>query len=223
MADDDFNHVSVQDMETLICQLPSVLRCAVTVTDWGAVEEIHVLATTDRSPKQIVRDVESALLARWNLRVDHKRISVAQIVDEENGPTVRQPARLTIVEYHMDIDSIQHLATTRVILKWSDAVDDQTYTGHWSGRYLGTQYYHVMAWAAVDALNQLPELPRPLVLLDLKTLILAERTVVAVALGQPGTRRQTTVLIGAAEERGDGQGASVRAVLDAVNRRISRV
>jgi hypothetical protein len=42
------------------------------------VEEIHVLTSEELSPKQTVRNVESALLAHFDLAVDHRKISVAQ-------------------------------------------------------------------------------------------------------------------------------------------------
>jgi len=44
----------------------------------GEVEEVHLLTTTEVKPKQVVRNVESALLAHLDLPVDHRKISVAQ-------------------------------------------------------------------------------------------------------------------------------------------------
>ncbi|MCL5115813.1 MAG: hypothetical protein M1272_01505 [Firmicutes bacterium] len=222
---DGVNEVTVDEMERLICQLPTVLKCAVSVNDWGAIEEVHVLTSLERTPKQVVRDVESALLAQWNLRIDHKRISVAQIVTgDEDGAKSREsaPMRLRIHEYHMDADALQQQAYTRVVYSWGESAH-QRVTGEWSGRYLPSQYYQAMAWAAVEAVNQLPGLETPMVLAELRTISVANRTVILVALSQYDRRRRETLLIGTAEERGDGQGASVRAVLDAVNRKVSRI
>jgi hypothetical protein len=42
------------------------------------VDEVHLLTTTEVKPKQTVRNVESALLARLDLHVDHRKVSVAQ-------------------------------------------------------------------------------------------------------------------------------------------------
>jgi hypothetical protein len=42
------------------------------------IEEIHLLTTEEVTPKQTVRNVESALLAHLDLEVDHRKISVAQ-------------------------------------------------------------------------------------------------------------------------------------------------
>ncbi len=222
--DEPTNEVTVEEMEALICQLPTVMKCAVAVNDWGAVEEIHVLTNLERTPKQVVRDVESALLARWNLKIDHKRISVAQIVpDDTDKPVVRGASgRLWIHEYHMDLDSLRQTARVRVVFAWGEGEAERV-TGEWSGHYLPSQYYQVMAWAAVDAVNRIPGLVGPIVLTECRTVTLANRPVVLVALSQYDRRRRETLLIGSAEERGDGQGASVRAVLDAVNRKVSRV
>ena len=41
-------------------------------------EEIHILTTKEVSPKQTVRNVESALLAHLDMEIDHRIISVAQ-------------------------------------------------------------------------------------------------------------------------------------------------
>lgn len=218
------NEVTVEEMERLICRLPSVLKCAVAVNDWGAVEEIHVLTNLDRVPKQIVRDVESALQATWNLRVDHKRISVAQILPEgQVGQWLgTEPAQLHVREYHLEADAVQQTGYARVILCWSDE-DETAFSGEWTGRYLPSQYYQAMAMAAVEAVNQVPLIGEPVVLADIRTMDLANRTLVTVALSQYDKRHRETMIFGCSENRGDGQGASVRAVLNAVNRRLAHV
>ncbi|PSR24204.1 MAG: hypothetical protein C7B45_00725 [Sulfobacillus acidophilus] len=221
---DEVNEVSVEEMENLICQLPTVMKCAVSVNDWGAIEEIHVLTNLERNPKQIVRDVESALLARYHLKVDHKRISVAQIVPDE--PTAESQAawarvgRLKIYEYHLESDALNQTGMARVVFAWGESEAERV-TGEWSGRYLPSQHHQIMAWAAVDAINRIPGLIGPIVLSECRTVTLANRTVVLVGLSQYDRRRRETLLVGAAEDRGDSHGASVRAVLDAVNRKVA--
>ena len=71
--------VGLEEVERPIASLVGIEACRVVANDWGALEEVHVLIGPDRHPKQAVRDIESALAARWKLRVDHKKISVAQI------------------------------------------------------------------------------------------------------------------------------------------------
>ncbi len=212
-------HVPVSELESLIKRLPTVLRCHVAVNEWGTIEEIHVLTSLDRSPKQIVRDVESALLAQWDLRVDHKKISVAQIIEDRS---LRPMARLTVSEYRIDLDTVHQKAKGFVRLQPSDDATT-SYEGQWEGRYVPSQYHYIMAWTAIDAVNQIPELSEPFVLSELKTFALAGRTVVAVAVNYVTNQRREEILVGSAPERGDGQGAAVRAVLDAVNRKIGQV
>ncbi len=67
-----------QKAEELLGSLVGVISARVVTDDEGAIEEIHVLSTSDLSPKRAVRNVESALLAHMDLAVDHRRISVAQ-------------------------------------------------------------------------------------------------------------------------------------------------
>ena len=216
----EFEQVSVSEIETLIKRLPTVLRCHLAVNEWGAVEEIHVLTTLERSPKQIVRDVESALLAQWDLRVDHKKISVAQIIDD--GPMEAFP-RLTVAEFRMDLDAISQLAHTYVRLQPGN--DDTTnYEGRWQGHYVPSQHHNMIAWACVDALNHIPELREPVVLAQMETFTMVGRTVIAVALSYITSRGREEILVGAAPERRDGpQGAAVNAVLDAINRKLSEI
>ncbi|MBX5466552.1 MAG: hypothetical protein K6U14_03530 [Firmicutes bacterium] len=212
----DATRVEVAEMEALVTRLPGVERCYIAVNDWGAIEEIHILATVERSPKQIVRDVESALLAQWGIRVDRRVISVAQVAD---GPQVRPGGRLTIAEFRLDLDAIGGTATARVVLQPADD-DTVQYVGEWRGRYLPSHHLRPVAAATVEALNQIPTVREALALADLQQVQLANRPVVVAAVSYLNPRRREEVLVGAVAERGDGLGAAVRAVLDAVNRRL---
>src|SRR3569832_780703 len=63
--------------EELLQTLPGVLNVRIVSGPTGEVSEVHILTTTEVSPKQTVRNVESALLAHLGMRVSHKKISVA--------------------------------------------------------------------------------------------------------------------------------------------------
>lgn len=68
----------IQRAEELLATLPGVISARIVASGNGAVEEIHILTTSEVSPKQTVRNVESALIAHLGMRVSHKKISVAQ-------------------------------------------------------------------------------------------------------------------------------------------------
>jgi hypothetical protein len=65
--------------ERLLSNLPGVISAKINSDLNGEIVEIHLLTDNNKSPKQIVRDVESALFSGFDIEVDHKRISVAQL------------------------------------------------------------------------------------------------------------------------------------------------
>jgi hypothetical protein len=76
----------IQRAEELLATLPGVISARIVAGANGAVEEIHILTSTDVTPKQTVRNVESALIAHLGMRVSHKKISVATS-DEAQRPS----------------------------------------------------------------------------------------------------------------------------------------
>ena len=56
------------------------VRSSRIITDeTGAISEIHVVASSDRSPKMIARDVETALKAELGLEIDYRKIGVVMM------------------------------------------------------------------------------------------------------------------------------------------------
>jgi hypothetical protein len=81
----------IQRAEELLATLPGVISARIVAGTNGSVEEIHILTSTDVTPKQTVRNVESALIAHLGMRVSHKKISVA-MSDDANRPGRPQPS-----------------------------------------------------------------------------------------------------------------------------------
>ncbi|UCF79736.1 MAG: hypothetical protein JSW03_05715 [Candidatus Eiseniibacteriota bacterium] len=69
--------------EEVIRKLRDVSAVSVLVAD-GQINEIHVTTASNRTPKQLVRDVESILEAEMGIRVDHRCVSVAQKKEAAN-------------------------------------------------------------------------------------------------------------------------------------------
>lgn len=65
-------------VERLLSALAGVVSARIILED-GRISEIHVLASPSHHPKQIVRNVESALSAGLGIVVDRRLISVAQL------------------------------------------------------------------------------------------------------------------------------------------------
>jgi hypothetical protein len=67
------------EVERLLCSLAGVVSARVVANPFGRLDEIHILATPLLNPKQIVRNVESALAAGLGIIIDRRIVSVAQI------------------------------------------------------------------------------------------------------------------------------------------------
>src|SRR3954466_2445308 len=74
----------IQRAEELLATLPGVISARIVAGGSGSVDEIHILTTDEVTPKQTVRNVESALIAHLGMRVSHKKISVATSNESRN-------------------------------------------------------------------------------------------------------------------------------------------
>jgi hypothetical protein len=83
---------TIAGAEELLLSLPGVVSVRVVAKPGGEVEEVHALTTEEVSAKQTVRNIESALLARYHLTIDHRKVSVAQTASQKKEPKP-QPAR----------------------------------------------------------------------------------------------------------------------------------
>jgi hypothetical protein len=88
--------------EDLILRLRDVRSCRIITGETGAISEIHVVASSDRPPKMIARDVETALKAELDLEVDYRKIGVVMMdpvrsdgADREESPLEERPFRGT--------------------------------------------------------------------------------------------------------------------------------
>lgn len=70
--------VPVEDVEALLCSLEGVRAASVRAHPNGSIGTISIVAgaETELSPRQIARNVQSALLARHGLLIDHRIVSV---------------------------------------------------------------------------------------------------------------------------------------------------
>lgn len=91
MEDSAVEGWTIEAAEELLRSLKGVVSARIVAKPNRDVEEIHMLTTSDVSPKQTVRNVESALLAHYDLEVDHRCISVAESSDFSAPRPVREP------------------------------------------------------------------------------------------------------------------------------------
>lgn len=77
----------VAEAERILARLRDVQAASIT-TDGDQIREVHIVAVSTRAPKQIVRDVETALKAFLKRGIDHRMISVA-LQAPEDAPAPR--------------------------------------------------------------------------------------------------------------------------------------
>lgn len=212
----DRRTVSVKDIESLLVCLPGIQKARVVVNDWGAIEEIHILTGLGRNPKQIVRDVQSALKAQWDITVDRRKVSVAQIqagMPEVSGRLrymgleVKTDARTGKSEIAVTLDrAIERETASYVGKSISDSTEASTLLG--------------VARATCLAGNLTIEPPNAFFVDDVGTLSIGQYRAVAVLIDLLTPRRNQEQMVGCALVKRDIREACVRATLDAMNRRM---
>lgn len=202
--------MDIQQLEETLARLPSVNAVRVAA-DGDHVTEVHVLAAPEKAPKQVVRDVQTLVLARFGISVDRRAISVVQIGPDRVDPRGDRPAILGVHEIPEGTRT-----TVTVTLGWHG----EEYVGTATGPAAPSARLRLVGEAAVRAVEDL--LAGDALALDSvgAPSIGMWRIMVAVVVSS-GERGEETV-VGSALSHGDDSEAVVRAVLDALNRRIGR-
>jgi hypothetical protein len=216
MTDQGVAAVDVQAIEREITRLPEVVACRIVADSLDRPVEVHVLAHPGKHPKQVVRDVQSVALASFGFEIDRRIVSVVQL-----GPTGTPEAeQVAAPTPRIGIGAVQtqmegRRTTIRVTLT-SAGVEA---TGFGEGSMAASTRLRLVASAALDALRQLDEAAAALDVDEVVVTHVGSHEVVAVTLVivEPPDER---LLVGAALARQSPDLAAVRAVLDAVNRRL---
>lgn len=240
----------VAEAEALLGTLPGIISARIVAGPEELVSDVHVLTGPDVTPRQTVRSVESALFARFGVRVDPRRISVAtttgpvrraaaapagvaDVAEADVGPggdPGRAPAGARPNDarrlYFEDVEarrSVRGGLSCRVVLRRGDGEGEVLVEGEAeSPGTLRARADEVAARAALDALARGGVAAGGLVLEGSTRVSAFGREFVLVGvLARQG--RAATLLTGSAEVReGGAEAAAVLAILDATNRWVAR-
>ena len=208
-------------VERLLTVLDGVKSVRIVADGSGGIDEVHVLGGPDLGPKQIVRNIESALLAEFGLQIDHRKISVARVtgVDiattDEPEPVPDQAAeRFQLDAFQMERKAGKH-ATARVSL-----IDgDKKFTGVADGPDFAKSRLEITAVALLKALEEALEGRLTLSLEGVSKVDAVGRSmVVAVVYASAG--RKSVSLAGVAKISDSPEEAAIEACLHATNRWI---
>jgi hypothetical protein len=202
--------VSSEQIETVITSLRGIEAVKAVVGPMG-VEEIHVIVSGERSPKQVVRDIESILMARLNLPIDHKIVSVAQ-TDGMVRPVPN--ARFLLVEVGMTVSGKGMEA--KVTLER----EGEQYTCTRQRPYSTETQLRLVAEATAGAIEMGIGEGLSISIDDIRCIQSSDRTIIVSAIRLAGGRREESY-VGAVISNNDIWRAAVTSTLDALNRRLS--
>jgi hypothetical protein len=202
-----------EDIEAALCQIPDIRAVRILSDEEGHASEVHVLATRDKAPKQLARDIQSLAMAQFGVDLDHRVISIVQFDDPDSvcsKPSPRPAIGSLVVE--------KHGLKVRVRVGLSTNGTEQL--GHSEGPASVQGRLRATARATLGAVSEL--LPDWNAASDVEhvEVIPVGRHRIAVALISLLTLDGEATVSGSAVVRNSEDDAVVRAVLDAVNRRL---
>lgn len=220
-------------IDTLLETLTGVVRARVRPGDDGHdLREIHVLSDGALAPKQIVRNIETLLKTAFDLTIDHRIVSIAvlkegadvdaaeraeAVVEERDRAAPSKPVPRVVFHRLRVVQEEPLKCTAYVELKLGDVI----FEGSHRDTDTPEARVYAAARAVIEALEYLTEKEMAFYLAGLEQMRVYEDQVLIV-LVEARRGRQRMRMVGTAAVIDDLHEAAVRAVLDAVNRFISR-
>ena len=204
----DGRYGSANDWQSLISKLNGVFASHVVFSEQQEPIEIHVLASNRRNVKSIVRDVQSAISARYGLDVDYHIISVAQVTSNLiTGMGFR------LIYSGISMRSSGKEVEVSVVL----ARDEERFTGTAIGSSIPFSRMRCIAQATLDAVKACTGGTSVFELASTETVHSNGR---AIVISQVFCLPEMTPLVGSVFAEPDPDAAVAQSVLDAINRKL---
>jgi hypothetical protein len=222
------------ELEDSLRHIPGVKAASVVTGPDAVPTEVHVLATPGKAAKQVVRDVQSLALARYDIEIDHRIVSVVQMGDDEvrtvepevNGSSASKEADPE--QDTDDSDPVVRPAIAAIMVRSGHgetqasvtlAIGDQLFEGESKGPAGQSHRSRLVALATLDAVAELLGQPCEVESASIVHTGLREVALSVLTVMVPRTGEQ--VLTGSAAVRGDDADAVARSVLAALNRQLA--
>lgn len=205
---------TIAEIEEALSQVSEIKAARVVASPEGHIDEIHVLALPSKSPKQLVRDIESTIMATFGISVDHKKISIAQLGQDavpKSSPYDHPRALIRSVS--------AETAGLEVKVSVALEIGGELFIGTASGPGSQTTRQRLVAQAALNAVEHYLQGSLAFALEDVAIVKLGQQSV-AVACISLVTSLGEQPLTGAALVRQSEKDSIVKATLDAINRRL---
>jgi hypothetical protein len=224
------------DLEESIRQIPGVRAVSVVTDAQANPTEVHVLAAPGKPAKQVVRDVQSLAMARFDIELDHRIVSVVQIEDDPGASSSQEPsppgdeaveAVEDTVQVLEEIEAQARPEISEIGVRSTGAeievevrltLDGDTFVGIERGAAAASARARLVASATMSALDELLGIPAAVE--SAAVVETGSHAVALVVLTLSVPRLGAQSVAGSAVVRGDETDAVARAVLAAVNRRL---
>jgi hypothetical protein len=204
----DGQHGTANEWQSLISKINGVYASHVVFSELQEPVEIHVLANNSRNVKAIVRDVQSAVSARYGIDVDYHIISVAQIAS-----SVISGMGFRLIYSGISMRSTGKEVEVSVVL----AREDERYTGTSIGSAIPFSRMRCIAQATLDAVKACNGGKTYFELASVELILSNARSII---VSQVYCLPENTPLIGCVYAEPDQDAAVVQSVLDAINRKL---
>jgi hypothetical protein len=198
------------ELEASLGRLPGIQAVRVVTGPDAKPTEVHVLASRDKTPKQLVRDIQSVALAQFDLDVDHRIVSVVQFDEADTAST--NPNRVLIATITAQVTGLEATATVTL------ASGGTLYDGTATAPATASSRPRLIARATLNAVSAL--MPLGACDIEYAAIVQVGGREVAVSIVQVVTPDGEAIVTGSALVRGEESDAVARSVLDALNRRL---
>jgi hypothetical protein len=227
MASQELTPNEVARAEQLVSRIHGVSSCRITTGTDGEITEVHVISAGRKPAKLVARDVESLLKAELGIDVDHRKIGVVTVDEDDAAPaapadTVEEfpveevPARFAFHSVNLFSDR----GGVRAEVELSR--DNLQAFGTANSENTTVQPWSVIASATLQAISEFLDDDTRLCLGGVLKVTLADRDAFVVRVDlieQTGAR----TLAGCSVVSGNEHQSVVFATLDAVNRVVGKL
>jgi hypothetical protein len=214
------------DFEDSLRRIPGVRAVSVVTGADARPTEVHVLSDRAKPPKQVVRDIQSLAMARYDLDIDHRIVSVVQIEDDAVVSAPGAEARETAEERVAESSPRPLVEAVAVRVSGAEAqvsvtlrLGGDVFEGAAAGSSSTVTRPRLVAQATLAALGELLGTPAEVEHAVVVPVGVRHVAVSVVLVQVPRIGDQ--LLSGSAVVRGDEADAVSRSVLDALNRRLT--
>ncbi len=202
---------SVSDLEQTLSQVQGVYAARVVYDPEHEVSEVHLVTSTERPPKSLVRDIETLVFVKHGVKIDYRKVSLVQLAEADlrRLPVARPEIRRVVEENLGDLRrvGVEIQGAGRVV------------RGEATERADNPTAFHTAARATISCIEQLVGQQMDVRLDHAASLRLENREIAIVVLTCLVEDREES-FVGASFVGTRQSEAAARATLDALNRRI---